>query len=147
MTDIERINSARAQLGGQLRYFIPARQRWALSDLLRGEEGDFFAGLVLDLAECIKSMPQTYEQDDKGDEATAFLRYFHPAGFDWHITEKDKGDGTDDMNQYQAFGLADMGSPELGYISIAEMIDTPGVELDLYFAPKTIREIKAEKGV
>lgn len=142
----DRINQARAQLGGQLRYFIPLAQRWALSDLLLGEEAEYFALKIINLAERIEKMPNTYEQDGLGDEAIAHLRYFHPAGFDWHITEKDKGDGTDDLNQYQAFGLADMGSPELGYIGIAEMLDTPGIELDLYFAPKTIREIKAEKG-
>lgn len=143
----DRINKARAQLGGQLRYFIPQAQRFALSDLLLGEEAEYFALNIINLAERIEKMPKTYEQDGLGDEAIAHLRYFHPTGFDWHITEKDMGDGTGDMTQHQAFGLADMGSPELGYISIAEMIDTPGVELDLYHAPRTIREIRAEKEV
>lgn len=149
MADIERINSARAQLGGQLRYFIPLAQRWALSDLLLGEEGDYFASLVLGLVARIDIMPKTYEQDGQGDEAVASLRYFRPNGMDWHITERDRGDPDEpgDLNQYQAFGLADMGSPEMGYISIAEMLEVPGVELDLYYQPKTIREIKAKKGV
>jgi len=58
---------------------------------------------------------------------------------DWYITEKDMGD-----EQIQAFGLADlgMGFPELGYISIEELVEN-GVELDLHWTPKTLAEVKS----
>jgi hypothetical protein len=62
---------------------------------------------------------------------------------DWYITERDIGDGDDDT-QHQAFGLADLGvgEPELGYISIAELIDN-NVELDLHFDPTPISQLKS----
>ena len=42
----------------------------------------------------------------------------------------------------QALGLANLGyGGELGYISIQELIDA-GVELDVYWTPKTIGAIK-----
>ncbi len=83
-------------------------------------------------------MPKTYEQDGKGDDAVVYLHYFR-GDMDWYITEKDM-----EAEQHQAFGLADlgMGFPELGYINISELIDN-NVELDLYWEPKTLREVKA----
>jgi hypothetical protein len=38
-----------------------------------------------------------------------------------------------------------MGYPELGYISIAELVAN-NVELDLYFTPRTLAEVKRERG-
>jgi hypothetical protein len=35
-----------------------------------------------------------------------------------------------------------MGHPELGYISIEELVAN-GIELDLYWTPKTLAEVKA----
>jgi len=53
------------------------------------------------------------------------------------------GDESGDPAQHQAFGLASMGDdPELGYISICELIEL-GVELDLYFTPVPIGECRA----
>ncbi|MBL0011067.1 MAG: DUF2958 domain-containing protein [Nitrosomonas sp.] len=81
-------------------------------------------------------MPKTYGQDGMGDKAIAYLHYFS-GGSDWYITEKDMED-----EQLQAFGLANLGQGgELGYISIQELIDA-GVEIDLYWTPKTIGQIK-----
>jgi hypothetical protein len=125
--------------------FIGARQLNAMTSALRGEEGDFFEDKIEEYAERARTMAKTYEQDGKGDEAIVYLHYFHPNGFDWYITEKDMGDGTDDTKQYQAFGYADMGFPELGYISIAELV-TNNVELDLYWTPRTLAEVKRERG-
>lgn len=82
--------------------------------------------------------PKTYEQDGKGDQAIAYLHYFTSNG-DFYITEKDIDDGVT-----QAFGLASIGDsyPELGYISITELVKN-GAEIDLHFEPKTLGEIKA----
>lgn len=38
-----------------------------------------------------------------------------------------------------------MGYPELGYISIAEIIECGG-ELDLHFTPATLKEIRSAQG-
>jgi hypothetical protein len=106
---------------------------------LMGEEWQFFADKMKELAGVIAAMPKTYDQDGMGDSAVAHLHYFRGAA-DWYITEKDmEGKGTQ-----QAFGLADLGyGGELGYISIEELISA-GVELDFHFSPKTIGQIKGK---
>jgi len=106
---------------------------------LMGEEWQFFADKMKELAGVIAAMPKTYDQDGMGDSAVAHLHYFRGAA-DWYITEKDmEGKGTQ-----QAFGLADLGyGGELGYISIDELISA-GVELDFHFAPKTVGQIKGK---
>lgn len=128
--------------------FIGPTQREVLLDLvLYSEEKEFFREKLVHYAQRVASMPQTYEQDGKGDKATAYLHYF-TAGMDWYITEKDMGsDGDDAPGQHQAFGLADLGhgEPETGYINLAEALKA-GAELDLYFEPKTLGEIKAKMG-
>jgi hypothetical protein len=157
-----------------LQEFMSQSELSAIADGCRGEEKQFFFNKLVELANIIKIMPVTYEQDGKGKQAIAYLHYFKN-GADWYITEKDKGEpgaeytcehcgqlnnrncingitchrcGTpiSEPAQLQAFGLADLGEgfPELGYISIVELVQA-GVELDLYLTPKTLAEI--EKGV
>jgi hypothetical protein len=125
--------------------YIGPRQMNAITMYLRGEEGEHFENKLEEYAERARTMPKTLEQDGKGDEAIVYLHYFHPNGFDWYVTEKDMGDGTGDTTQYQAFGYADMGYPELGYISILELISN-NVELDLFWTPRTLGEVKRERG-
>lgn len=128
-----------------LKDFIGMRQIEAMASGLRREEGEFFEAKLEEYAERVRNMPKTYEQDGKGGEAIVSLHYFHPNGFDWYIIEKDMGDGSGDTTQYQAFGYADMGYPELGYISIAELVEN-NVELDLHWTPRTLNEVKKERG-
>ncbi len=124
-----------------LRRFMPTTEIDTLSDNIHGEEGEYFAQLILDTWKLIETMPKTYEQDDKGEEAVAHLHYFAGSA-DWFITERDA-----EPVQHQAFGLADLGyGPELGYISIVELIQN-GVELDLHWTPKTLGEIQAKQAV
>ena len=119
-----------------LKQFIGKSQLSAIGMGIRGEEGQFFKDKLIEIANVIQTMPKTYGQDGMGDKAIAYLHYFKGTG-DWHITEKDMED-----EQLQAFGLANLGQgDELGYISIQELIDA-GVELDLYWTPKTIGAIK-----
>lgn len=125
-----------------VRPFLSARQLAAMSGLCEGEEGEFFAQKFVELEQQIDTMPKTYEQDGKGDEATVHLHYFLGAS-DWYITEKDMDGGVD-----QAFGYAclngDEEMAELGYISIAE-ITRCGAELDLHWTPCTLGEVKARR--
>ena len=97
--------------------------------------------MMVDLEKTINEMPKSYETDGQGGEAKVVLHYFKD-GSDWWIIEKDL-----EPEQHQAFGFAclngDVECAELGYISIAELIKY-GVELDLYWTPKTLKEIKAE---
>ena len=123
-----------------LKPFMNHGQKSGLLLGMRGEESAFFDDQVSKLAEIIKTMPKTYQQDSKGDNAVVYLHYFL-GGANWYITEKDKlGEGTT-----QAFGLADIfqDGGELGYIRIDELVsDEIGAELDLHWVPKTLGEIQ-----
>ena len=122
----------------EIRSIVPHRQLHVLGDLVRGPEGDFFASRLKELAHTFATMPRIYDQDGKGDDAVVFLHLF-VGGCDWWITERDTSD-----EQLQAFGLVDLGhGPELGYISIDELLGT-AAEIDLHWQPKTIGEIKRE---
>lgn len=124
--------------------FLSVSQRQALRANLSGEEGQYFIDLLVDLQRHIATMPKTYDQDSKGDEAQVFLHYF-AGGSDWYITEKDmEGNGTQ-----QAFGYAilngDTAFAELGYISIEELVTVAKAELDLHWSVKSLGAVKAEK--
>lgn len=131
-----------------LRKFIGRDQSYAIREASKGEEGKYFKEMIIELEQRIEAMPKSYETDGRGDEAIATLHYFKN-GSDWWITEKDAGSSDDEEQgvQVQAFGFAclngDTDNAELGYISIAELIKY-GVELDLYWTPKTIGAIKAD---
>ena len=120
-----------------LNQFMNKAQAKVLADLVKGEEGEFFAEKIQQLEHTINIMPKSYETDGMGDEAVAHLHYF-TAGCDWYITEKDM-----EAEQHQAFGLASIQCVELGYISIVELLSV-GAELDLHYEPKTLGEIKKE---
>ena len=127
-TDIE----ARKILSG----FICNDQMDAINCACAGEEGEFFEAKLIEMATTIATMPQTYQTDGQGDEATAHLHYFIN-NCNFYITEKDQ-----EAEQLQAFGLADLGyGGELGYISLVEILSC-GAELDLFWTKKTIGEIK-----
>lgn len=130
-----------------LKNFIGRQQLAVMLQACNGEEGEFFRKLMVDLEEQIATMPKTYETDGTPGKDLATLHYFM-GGSDWWIIEKDAGSPDDEVQgvQAQAFGLAclngDVQNAELGYISIAELIGH-GVELDLYYKPEPIPEIKA----
>ena len=115
--------------------FLAPQQAAVLKDLIKGEEGKFFAEAVQQLEYRIKTMPQTYETDGQGDKAIAYLHYFK-GGYDFYVTEKDQ-----EAVQHQAFGLVSGHAVELGYISIEEL-KANNVEIDLHFEPTTIGELK-----
>jgi hypothetical protein len=127
-----------------IRKFVGQAQIGALAEAINGvgaglggEEREHFIDMMLELAEHVRTMHKTYEQDGQGGNAIVGLHYFR-GGMDWFITERDMED-----EQNQAFGYADLGyGGELGYISIQELIDND-VELDLYWTPKTLDEVKA----
>ena len=125
-----------------VREFTSKEQFRAMRAGLQGEEFKHFSDKFMEYGERIKAMPKTYEQDGKGDQAIAYLHYFNAGNQNWYITEKD-AETPDQPGQHQAFGLADLGNygAELGYISIVELVKH-GVELDLYFTPCKLAEIR-----
>lgn len=128
-----------------LRRFISPQQFSVLHQCLQGEEKQSFIAKLAELAAMVAGMPVTYEQEDKGEEAMVYLHYFAGGQGNWYITEKDV-ETADEPGQHQAFGLADLfdDGGELGYISIVELIQN-GAELDLYFKPRTLRELRGNK--
>ena len=111
--------------------------------LFNGEERQHFGELLDRLAERLDAMPVTYES--RG-ERIAFLHWF-TVGSDWWVIELDRGspdDGPEDW-QSQMFGLVQLNGwePELGYISLPELLSV-GAELDLYWTPVTLAEVKRQ---
>lgn len=138
------IRHAREVLAG-LSDFIGKCQRIVLSEGLSGEEGEYFAAKIHEIAARVANMPTTGQTDGQGKNAVAVLRYFAGGTATWYITEKDMGDGSADTAQHQAFGLADLGyGAELGYISIAEILEAGG-EIDFHFTPRTLAEVQGVK--
>lgn len=121
-----------------IKNFISPAELEVLGNACRGEEREFFKAKLVEWAGIVDSMPTTYETDGMGDAAIVWLHYFTPAG-DFYVTERDELE-----EQHQAFGLACMYEDELGYINIAELIDV-GAELDLYWSPKSIGQVKDER--
>ena len=90
-----------------------------------------------------KKLPALYSQEDKGGKAIAYVKFFTPDSnpWIWHVTEFD-GDDT-------FFGLVHGFEKELGYFSLKELESVRGpmglpIERDLYWQPKTLREIAPE---
>lgn len=121
-----------------IKNFINPAELEVIGNAVRGEEGEFYKAKLVELAELVSSMPCTYETDSQGDQAVAYLHYFS-RDCDWYVTERDQ-----EEEQHQAFGLAVVWEEELGYVSIQELIEC-GVELDLYWTPKTLGQVKAER--
>lgn len=125
-----------------IRHFIGLSQKTAIREYIQhSEESQHFINKMIEYAQRIEAMPKVYEQDGMGENAVAHLHYFI-GGCDWWITEKDTS-----AEQYQAFGLADLGyGAELGYISIEEITGC-GAELDLFWTPCTLAELKENSPV
>lgn len=125
----------------RIKPFLSETQFAYLAEAAIGEEGDFFSGQIIQLAQQLSDAPTTYQQDGLGDMAIAHFHYFL-GGSDWFITELDMDGGVD-----QAFGLAVLNGDwifaELGYISIRELVSI-GAELDLYWQPRTLGAIKEQ---
>lgn len=120
-----------------IRPYLSTSQLSTLVRMCNGEEGAFFRQKLLDIQRTIETMPRTYGQDGLGNAAVVHLHYF-VGGCDWWITELDITDGVT-----QAFGLASLGyEPELGYISITELIAN-GAEMDLYWSNQTLEQVRS----
>lgn len=89
-----------------------------------------------------RKLPNLYAQGCLGADAVAYVKYFTPdSNWTWYATEFD---GKDTF-----FGLVDGFEKELGYFSLLELKAACGplglpIERDLYWKPKTLREISPE---
>ena len=84
-------------------------------------------------------LPKLYEQESKGLNAIAYVKFFTPdSSWTWYATEFD---GEDTF-----FGLVDGFDKELGYFSLSELENVRGplglkIERDLYFKPTTLKKL------
>ena len=92
--------------------------------------------MLLLTKELRKKLPKLYENEEKGMEALALVKFFTPdSSWTWYASEFD---GEDIF-----FGLAVGFCPELGYFSLSELQKVRGklglpVERDLWFQPTTL---------
>lgn len=99
------------------------------------------------IEELERLLPPLYAQEMAGEEAIVHLHLFNPCGLgDWWITE-----GCREGGDFIMFGLCDLGYPELGYVSLNEMSSVRGplglgIERDLHWQPKTLREVLGRLG-
>lgn len=131
-----------------LKNWIPKLQFKVLQSLIKPscEEHQFYRERLTSLLQTIQSLPKIYATQNNPN-APALLHYFGKC--DWWITEAAtiKDDHTR-LGQIEAYGLADLGlgfGAEIGYLSIPEIINTPGIEIDLHFNPTPYKEILAKR--
>ena len=86
-------------------------------------------------------MIKNHNDQDGSKDFKAVIKLFDPTGSGtWYLSELDP-------NTNIAFGLCDLGYPELGYVSLDELSNLKvkmglGIERDLYFTPKTFEELQ-----
>lgn len=130
-----------------LKQYVGREQLSVMRQLCHGEEGEHFVSTIQRIKDTIAAMPVTGETAGQGDQAMVALHYFSGSS-DWWIIERDIGCEDDEIPgiQMQAYGFACLNGwtdcAELGYINIQELIDN-GVELDLYWQPKPLADVKA----
>ncbi len=100
-------------------------------------------------------LPELYSNEEKGLDALAQVKFFTPdSNWSWYASEGSPvdEDGYFDTDKkkldFVFFGLVSGLETELGYFSLAELEAVRGplglpIERDLYFEPKTLRELKA----
>lgn len=102
---------------------------------------------VLDLMQT----PPLYGNEGKEGSPLVCMKLFNPSGVGtWYITEFSRvaPDGCENL----AFGLCDLGDPELGYVSIEELSNFKGpmgigIEIDMHFKPITLAELREKEGI
>lgn len=85
-----------------------------------------------------QQIPKLYSQDGKGENAIVYVKFFDPYGsWSWYATEYSK-------EEKLFFGLVKGFETELGYFSLDELESVGRIERDLYFRPKTLKEVREE---
>jgi len=97
--------------------------------------------MILLPEEIKKELPKLYANEELGLDALARVKFFTPdSHWTWYASEFD---GKDIF-----FGLVISLGMETGYFSLSELSEAHGplglpIERDLYFVPRTLRELEA----
>ena len=114
-------------------YTVPQRTEYVTTH--KGED------MKLLTKELVGKLPPLRGQDDQGDNAIAYAKFFDPTGsWTWYATEYDPA-------ERMFFGLVRGFEDELGYFSLDELESIRGawglgIERDIYFTPTTLNDIK-----
>jgi hypothetical protein len=91
-----------------------------------------------------RKLPEIGAQEGKGESALVYAKFFAPwTNWTWYALEYDR-------EKRICFGLVAGFETEFGYFSIDELEKVKGplglrVERDLYFEPKTVKEVMKER--
>jgi len=99
-------------------------------------------------------IPKLYEQDGKGEDSIAYVKFFDPSGsWTWFATEG-QPDLDDDGKEidFTFYGLVYGFEKEFGYFSLNELQTVKGrfglgIERDLHFKPKPLKECSDPCGI
>jgi hypothetical protein len=97
-----------------------------------------------------RKIPKLYEQEGKGEDAIAYVKFFDPCGsWTWYATEGEPviDEDTDIEVDFRFFGLVYGHEKELGYFVLSELASYRGpfglgIERDKWFRPKPLKECK-----
>lgn len=87
-------------------------------------------------------LPRLYDQDEKGHDASAYVKLFTPwSNWTWYITEYDGED--------MCFGLVEGFATEFGYFSLSELEEIQGpmglkIERDIHWQPTPVSQFHEE---
>ena len=86
----------------------------------------------------LSTTPELYANESKKEsEVMVTAKFFFPYGTGtWYMTEYDPKTRT-------AFGLCDIGFPELGYFTITELEEN-NIERDIHFTPTSLASVRKE---
>jgi hypothetical protein len=100
-----------------------------------------FQDAIENLMNQIKSLPMPYGSENNPDPI-CWLHYFY-AGSDWYVIENDS-----EPEKLQCFGWVilnnDFRNAESGYINVEELKASNKVQLDFYWTPIPLSEVKAK---
>lgn len=101
-----------------------------------------------------KRIPPLYKQENRGDQAIAYVKFFSStSSWTWFATEgqpmlDEEGKEVD----FRFFGLVYGHEKELGYFTLNQLASVKlafglGIERDMYFSPKPLGECKDPCGL
>jgi hypothetical protein len=72
--------------------------------------------------ELIKILPKLYAQEDKGENAIAYIKFFTPfSNWTWFVSEGQPYKNADGADDFEFFGLVCGFEEEYGYFSLSEL--------------------------
>jgi len=136
---------------------IPETHAVSIADTIAVERAkkvianDKIRGMKLLPKEIRETLPPLYSQDGKGGKAVVYAKYFTPSSsWTWFATEGEPVlDESGKEVDFKFFGLVEGHEKELGYFVLSELEEVRGpmglpIERDLYFKPKTLKDIAPE---